>query len=299
MRYGHANGVQRWYCKDCERCFIGHHRLRDEEVNSMYWGGTKTVSDIARECGVSERTIYRRLSRRHMESRPQKKGRAVVLLMDATYWGCGFGVVIMKDHVKGDVLWYKFISGKETLADYKEGVTYLEERGFRIQCIVSDGLKGLRETFPQYKFQLCQFHQMMTIRTKLTLHPKLEASRELLGLAKTLCHTDKESFIGALDAWHTKWGDFLKERAVGRDKKSHYVHKATRSAYLSLKRNMPWLWTWYDNPGMDIPNTNNSLEALNSDLKTKLNLHKGMTKERRKVFIQGFLNAHNHNRQRR
>lgn len=216
--------------------------------------------------------------------------------MDATYWGRKFGVVIMKDNIMGDVLWYKFITAKERLADYKEGIDFLEGRGFRIVCIVSDGLKGLREMFPQYRFQLCQFHQLMTVRTKLTLHPKLGASRELLELAKTLCRTDKESFIGALDAWHTKWEDFLRERAEGGDGKTHYIHKNTRSAYLSLKRNMPWLWTWYDNPDQNIPNTNNPLESLNADLKVKLNLHKGMTAERRKVFIQEFLNAHSPDR---
>ncbi len=56
--------------------------------------------------------------------------------------------------------------------------------------------------------------------------------------------------------------------------------KKLRSAYLSLKRNMPWLWTWYDYPELSIPNTNNGLESLNSDLKTKLALHRGLSKER-------------------
>jgi len=265
-------------------------------VNELYSKGNWTVSDIAEACGVSERTVYRRLRKGHAERQPCKQGREVVVLTDATYWGRRFGVVIMKDHIKGDVLWHKFLRGRETLSDYREGVAYLERHGFDIKCIVSDGLKGLRETFPMYKFQLCQFHQLMTIRAKLTLHPKLEASRELLDLAMTLCHTDKESFTGALDAWHTKWGGFIKERAMGSDGKTHYVHKNTRSAYLSLRRNMPWLWTWYDNPNLNIPNTNNALEALNSELKAKLNLHRGISMERRKALIQDLIISHSPNR---
>lgn len=83
--------------------------------------------------------------------------------------------------------------------------------------------------FSGYKFQLCQFHQVRTVKTKLTLHPKLEASKELLALSRLMCHTDKD---------------------------------------------MPWLWTWYDYPELNIPNTNNGLESLNSDLKAKLNLHR-------------------------
>ena len=61
---------------------------------------------------------------------------------------------------------------------------------------------------------------------------------------------------------------------------------------MSLKRNMPWLWTFYDFHELQMPNTNNELEALNSTLKAKLNLHKGISKERRKVIIQDFSKAH-------
>ena len=34
-----------------------------------------------------------------------------------------------------------------------------------------------------------------------------------------LCHTDKESFIGALEEWYTRWEDFLKERTITEDGK--------------------------------------------------------------------------------
>ena len=51
---------------------------------------------------------------------------------------------------------------------------------------------------------------------------------------------------------------------------------------------MPWLWTFYDFPELQMPNTNNELEALNSTLKAKLNLHKGISKERRKSLFKTF-----------
>ena len=129
----------------------------------------------------------------------------------------------------------------------------------------------------------------MTIRTKLTRHPKLQASKELLAITLTLCKTEKECFIEALDNWSKKWEDFLTERAKGKDGKTHYVYKNTRSAYFSLRRNMKWLWTWYDYPEIGIPNTNNELEALNDNLKAKLALHKGISLERRKILIQNLL----------
>ena len=47
-----------------------------------------------------------------------------------------------------------------------------------LSCVT--GLKGLGSIMNGYKFQLCQFHQVMSIRMKLTMHPKLDASKELL-----------------------------------------------------------------------------------------------------------------------
>jgi len=214
-------------------------------------------------------------------------------MMDATYWGRKFGTVVIKDYISGRVLWHKFINQKERLADYKEGIDQLVAEGYIIKGIVSDGLKGLREIFPQYRFQLCQFHQVQTVRLKLTRHPKLSASLDLMEIAKMLTRTDKESFVDMLDRWYERWADFLTERSVNADGKTYYTHKRLRSAYLSLRRNMPWLWTFYDYPETGLPNTNNAMEALFSDIKTKLRIHKGLSLKRRKALISEFLSNHN------
>ena len=41
-----------------------------------------------------------------------------------------------------------------------------------------------------------------------------------------------------------------------------YMRPKLRSAYLSIKRNMPLLWTFYDHPELGLPNTNNGLEGV-------------------------------------
>jgi hypothetical protein len=136
---------------------------------------------------------------------------------------------------------------------------------------------------------MCQFHQVKIVKKYLTSRPELPASRELLELAKFMAHTDKESFEGAFGEWCDRWSDFLKERshepATG---KSRYVHKRLRSAYLSLKRNMPWLWTWYDHIEFEIPNTNNGLEGMFTDLKSKLRNHNGLSRRHRERFIDEY-----------
>jgi hypothetical protein len=51
---------------------------------------------------------------------------------------------------------------------------------------------------------------------------------------------------------------------------------------------MPYLWIWYDHIEINIPNTNNSLEGMFTDLKTKLRNHPALSKERRKNFIDEY-----------
>ena len=87
---------------------------------------------------------------------------------------------------------------------------------------------------------MCQFHQSAIIRRYLTKKPKLKAAQELMEVMDLMKQTDKESFIGMLDLWHEKWKDFLNERTINpQTNKSFYTHKRLRSAYRSLKTNLP------------------------------------------------------------
>ena len=211
--------------------------------------------------------------------------------MDTTYWGRNFGVVVLKDWYTKRILWRKFVR-HETLADYKEGIDWLESHGFKIEGIVCDGLRGLFQILSKYKVQMCQYHQLQIVRRYLTMNPELPASIELLSLVHKLTKTDKARFINAFEAWHNRWDWFLKARTQDkRTGKSRYVHKPLRSACLSIQRNMPYLWTWVDYAKIGITNTNNALEGVFTDLKTKLRNHAGFSKERRKKFIDGYFMA--------
>ena len=209
--------------------------------------------------------------------------------MDATYWGWNFGVITFKDSRTKKIIWHKYIRKKETLADYQEGVDWLRKYGFAIDGIVCDGLRGMFALFSVYPIQMCQFHQIKIVIRYLTNAPELEASKELLSIVKLMTRTDKESFIGMFLSWESKWMDFLNERSYEKKTgKKSYTHKRLRSAYLSLKRNMKYLWVFYDRMELGIPNTNNSLEGTFADLKTKLRNHNGLSKIRRKVFINEY-----------
>lgn len=219
------------------------------------------------------------------------KHKDVVILMDTTYWGRNSGLMVIKDAIRGKILWHKHVK-HETITLYLEGIEWLENNGFKVWGIVCDGLKGLFNALSKYNVQMCQVHQQRIIQRYLTSTPELLASIELLELSKLLTKTDKESFIGAFNQWQIKWEAFLKERSSDKTGKSRYTHQRLRSAYLSLKRNMKWLWTLYDHPSIGIPNTNNALEGTFTDIKTKLRVHSGMKKSNRQKFLDEYISRH-------
>ena len=258
-----------------------------QDIWHDYVFGKQTLSQLSFRYHVSDDTIRRRLDTIRVP-RIISSSKSVVLLIDTTYWGRNFGVVVFKDWRTRRILWRKFVR-YETLADYKEGIDWLENHKFKIEGVVCDGMRGLFQILAGYRVQMCQYHQLRIVQRYLTRNPELPASIALLSIVNTLTKSDKESFVSSFEAWCERWDTFLKERTLDkRTGKTYYVHKSLRSAYLSLKRNMPYLWTWYDHRQIGIPNTNNALEGTFADLKTKLRNHAGLSKERRKKFIDHY-----------
>lgn len=238
----------------------------------------------------STKTIQRKLDH-YQVTFHKTRPRAVVVLMDTTYFGRSFGAMLFKDAITKENL-LKYYVKTEIDPLYKEGMDWLLARGFDVRAIVCDGRRGLVRLFDGIPVQMCQFHQVAIIRRYITKNPKLPASVELKKLVMLLKCTDKESFVGGLGPWYEKWYPFLQERTVDPiTGKSHYTHKRLRSAYRSLKTNLPWLFTWYDHPQYDIPNTTNAIDGHFSDLKNKLRNHNGLSKKRKMKFIDGFLKA--------
>ncbi|MDR1348645.1 MAG: transposase, partial [Prevotellaceae bacterium] len=67
--------------------------------------------------------------------------------------------------------------------------------------------------------------------------------------------------------------------------------KKLRSARRSIKNNLPYLFVFENFNELNIPNTTNDLEGSFGALKKRLNNHNGLTLERKKKFIDGFLKA--------
>jgi hypothetical protein len=243
---------------------------------------------LAEKYSCSIKTIQRRLDLVSVSIK-EKKPRKIIVLTDTTYWGRVFGVMLFKDAITKENL-LKYYVKSETNALYIKGIEELQNQGFEVLAIVCDGRKGLITSFKNIPVQMCQFHQSAIIRRYLTKKPKLKAAQELVEVVDLLTKTDKETFVGALSLWFVKWEVFLNERTTNElTKKSFFTHKKLRSAYRSLKNNLPWLFTWYDNYDLKIPNTTNAIDGHFSDLKNKLRNHNGLSIDRKKKFIDEFL----------
>ena len=264
--------------------------LDEEKLWKEYVQGKQTYVQLAEKYSCSAKTIKRKLDNYSVKIQA-KTARKVIVLMDTTYWGRTFGVMLFKDAITKENL-LKYYVKNETNALYIQGIEELKDKGFEIIAIVCDGRKGLLQSFRDIPVQMCQFHQKQIVIRYLTKNPKLQAGQELMNVVNLLTNTDKESFEGLLGLWYEKWKDFLNERSTNPlTNRTFYTHKKLRSAYRSLRNNLPWLFTWYDNIQLNIPNTTNTIDGHFADLKNKLRNHNGLILERKKKFITGFLKA--------
>ena len=217
------------------RQFLGGVRLNSEVLWREYREGKQTYQQLAEKYHCSKRTIQRKIDLQEV-SLPQKSARVVIVLMDTTYWGRRFGVLLFKDAITKENL-LKYYVKTETNFLYRQGIDELRSRGYVIEAVVCDGRRGLIQSHGSIPVQMCQFHQSAIIRRYLTRNPRMPAAIELKDVTAMMKQTDKESFEGALKEWHNRWKTFLNEWMVNEETcKSFYTHRRLRSAYRSLRQ---------------------------------------------------------------
>jgi hypothetical protein len=264
--------------------------LRISELWQLYSQNKQTIRELSERFLVSESTIKRRLRTIQAHFECEEFPVCGVVLMDATYFGRNWGFVVLKDFLTGKILCRKYVK-HEKLLDYQECTDFILLKGYQILGIVCDGFNGIFKQYSAYPTQMCQYHFVSLIRRYLTRNPKLEAGKELWILVKIITKLSENEFLTLFQKWEDKWISFLKERTKDEDTgKSHFTHKKLRSAWLSVKRHLPYLFV-FERVRFEMPNTNNALEGTFTALKNSLRNHNGMSKENRKRFIDGFLKA--------
>ena len=219
--------------------------------------------------------------------------REVVLVIDATFFGKRvdkFGLIVAKDVLKLDIVSYHFIT-TESISEYQIILEQLKQDGFTIKAVVIDGKRGLFRLFKDIPVQMCHFHQQAIITRYLTKKPKMKASHDLKRICSYLGTVREKRFELLLKCWYKKHEEFINEKTYNKEtKKWQYTHKRLRSAYRSLKSNLPYLFTYKNYPELKIPNTTNHLDGgLFAPMKMLMKIHRGIGIEMKKKLIVDYL----------
>lgn len=287
---GKFRGKQGYRCKKCGKQFINKNRKRSliQKIWNDYVWKKHSLYQLAKDNKKSIPFIRDAIQKATLKKRSLQP-KPVIVIGDVTFFGRGYGILVLRsERCKTNLFWKEVASEKPEY--YQEARRELERQGFTFKAIVLDGRKGVRELFSDIPVQMCIFHQKMILRRYLTLNPKLESGQELKAIGETLLFIREEDLNTLLIEWYDKWEEFLKEKTYEEDGKHwHYTHRRMRSAYRSLKENMPYLFTYQRYPKLNIPRTTNSLDGTFGHMKTLLKNHRGVSRKRRFKMIEEIL----------
>ena len=219
--------------------------------------------------------------------------REVIIVADTTFFGRRrdkLGVLVFKDIMSNEILIWKYIES-ETVKDYNHLKHELLRRGFTINGVVIDEKRGLFRAFDDFPLQMCHFHQKMIVQLYITRHPKLEASQDLKKIVSRLTSTIQTRFTNSLDNWYSMHEEFINEASLNETTgKEYFTHRKLIAAYKSLRRNLPYLFTYKNHIELAMPNTTNSLVGgVFTQLKKLTKLHQGIIKSLKSKLIDDYL----------
>lgn len=289
---GRRRGVQRYKCTECSKTFQGARRPRGvaQTIQKSYVHQKQTLTELGAAYGRSLPWV-----RKQLDSVPFEKRSIVpqptVILADTTFWGRSYGVTVFRSPSLKRNLWWTEVSS-EKMITYQYGRKILEEQKWMLTAAVVDGRRGLTTVFKDLPVQVCQFHQMKTVTKYVTRKPQTIEGQTLRALVLMLATSTEAEFTEALAQWKQTYSHVLtdKTKILGTNR-WYYTHKKTRSAYMSIERNLPYLFTYLKYPELHIPNTTNSIDGFFSGLKKKVSAHAGLRRDRRYKLISLLLDG--------
>lgn len=214
----------------------------------------------------------------------------VVLIMDAFYFHWTDGVLVCRTPTH--VLYWKHIR-TERVEEYASCLAAVTATGRTVISAVIDGRRGVRQYLERKGIlvQCCQFHQIQTVKRYIPARARTEEARAFRAIALRLSQSMEIQMATALRVWFVLFESFLKERTISLHNKRgwQYTHRNVRSAYRSLKTNLPNLFTFERYPSLKIPKTTNHCDGLFSHIEEKVGIHRGLSRKRRKKMVDYLL----------
>jgi transposase-like protein len=204
----------------------------------------------------------------------------VNLVFDASHFKREFCLFLFRSNKTN--IHYGF-KDSEKIIYYEEALREISQK-YKILSFTIDGRKGviqlLESLFPHIPIQLCQFHLVKNVLKYTTKRPKTECGQELRKLILELKSSSEESFTNKYTKLKKKYQKFLQEK----NEAGKFAHARLRSAFRSIKTQLPYIFTFEKFSHLKIEKTTNSCDGYFSHLKAKVNVHRGIS-TRRKIQL--------------
>jgi len=310
---GRRLGKQRYYCPSCRSSFLRKKQLPVTffdflQFHKLITGKTNRANILSVQ-QVSRKTLSVRFARFFKRPLSAEVVWDILPLQLSTKAPWVYGVdgkwlrragvlIIHRNVTSGANLYWSYHPSESYMAyeiDLKR-FTQLIHSTFP-SGVVSDWKGSIVSAMTIYlrsiPHQRCLTHVVREAKRYLPKHSPFEATRELRHIARSLIHIktkqEKWRWMGQLIRWEHIFGHMLKERTKGGDtkKKWWYTHGNIRAGWRLLTQTYDPFFEYLNHPC--IPHSNNSLEGVNSQIKTKLANHRGMKTKQQVSFLFWYL----------
>ena len=301
IKWGKQCGHQRYKCKSCNSLFT--IRRRDvSRANRFVWFEwwvlrKQTISQISDLSGHSERQLCRWFDE-YLKEYPQweiQRREMVNLLIDGTWFPNKMCLVVYRDDRVKTTLLYR-LTDDEWEEQIREDLENLCKAGIRVESVTSDGgkniIKAVKKACPDATRQRCLAHIQRECLSWLTKRPRSQAGKELRKIVCLICaintHNDKRQWLLYLREWYDRHKDYINQKTFKEESHNEwYTHKMVRKAYVHIKKALPDMFHFLDNPR--IPKTTNALESYFGHLKENVSLHRGLSYEHSQNYVKWYL----------
>lgn len=295
IKYGTSSSSrQRYLCKNCHKTWTAkpHPQILSKAIWNDLVFHNMNLNELANKYHCSTKTIRRKLD---LYNPPEiiPTHQVDVIGMDVTYFGHSGGILSVIDTEIGDTLYCAEVGAYETVSDYENAVLFLAKHGVHPKAAVVDGKKGVIDMLKGYGIlvQMCQFHQKKIITGCITRKPILPQNIELKHISEAMTYLNRDKYEIMVYCYRANNWEWLHEKTRLENGKWEYTHKLSRRAINSIFHHLPYLFAFEDYPGLNIPNTNNKIEGVHSELKRRLANHRGLKKTQKIKFVRIFLSG--------
>ncbi len=221
-----------------------------------------------------------------------------VLAIDGTWLRRQGVAMIYRDITHGENIFWSFHPSESYLALQTDLSKLIGLLGDHLPSGIISDWKGaivsfVSSYFPNLPHQRCLAHVEREAKRLLPKRSSFGAVLVLRNITKQLLSikTQKETLVWKADLikWEMAYGHLLKEKTTNPEtgKKWWYTHGDLRRAWRLLTDDWYPFFVHLDHPLL--PNTNNSIEGMNGQMKNKLGNHRGMKTLQQVSFLFWYL----------